>query len=543
MTTPRTEATHGVRPIRRALIAVADKAGAVELAQGLAKHGAAIVSTGKTAGVLQEAGVSVTPVSEVTGFPEMLDGRVKTLHPNVHGGILADRRKPDHLDQLRALGIEPIDLVAVNLYPFSETVASGAAPEEVVEQIDIGGPAMVRAAAKNFDSVAVLVRPDDYASVLTEIEASGGLSHETRRRLARRAFEHVSAYDAAIAAWFASPDAGEGTAFPTQEDTTSTGQPATAGDLPSTIDLLLERRSSLRYGENPHQRGALFAFQGQDGPLGGVEVLQGKEMSFNNWLDADAARSTVALLDATTPAVAIVKHNNPCGVAVGGSVAEAYRRAHAGDPVSAFGGIVAFNREVDADAVRAMADVFTEVVVAPGYTHEALELLGGRQNLRVLRAPLHVREGLDLRQVDGGLLVQDLDRVSEARTDMRVVTSRAPTDEQWDDLLFAWWVAARVKSNAIVLAADRATIGIGAGQMNRVIAVEIAARQAGDRARGSSMASDAFFPFRDSLDRAAEAGVAAVIQPGGSVRDDEVVAAAEEHGLAMVVTGRRHFRH
>ena len=514
-----------ILPVRRALVAVADKSGVVELSRGLAERGAEIVSTGNTARVLEEAGISVTPVAEVTGFPEMLDGRVKTLHPRIHAGILADKRRPAHVDELGLQGIRPFDLVVANLYPFRETVAAGAAEPEVLERIDVGGPAMVRAAAKNFECVAVVVEPSQYGRVLREIDAHGGISRSTRRLLARRAFDHTADYDAAVAGWFADG----------------------AGDdsLPAAVRPLFVRIAELRYGENPHQRGAVYGVRGPDGrvapPLGGAEVLQGKEMSFNNWLDAEAARAVVALFD--RPCAAIVKHHNPCGVAVAGTPAEAYRRALEGDRVSAFGGIVAFNEEVDAEAAEAVAGIFTEVIVAPGYSTEALRAFERKAGLRVLRCPLPVPGGPEVRPIDGGALVQDPDSVREAREDMKVVTETEPTEEQWGDLVFAWKVASRVKSNAIVLARDLATVGVGAGQMNRVAAVEIAAWNAAGRAGGSCLASDAFFPFRDGVDRAAAAGVAAVVQPGGSVRDAEVIAAAEEHGMAMVLTSRRHFRH
>jgi phosphoribosylaminoimidazolecarboxamide formyltransferase/IMP cyclohydrolase len=418
----------------------------------------------------------------------------------------------------------------VNLYPFRETAASGAPDPDVVEQIDIGGPAMVRAAAKNFESVAVVVDPERYESVLSELEAIGGAGRTLRLALAKEAFAHTAAYDGAIADWIGELERGP------------------AGPLPVRVHRAYEARAELRYGENPHQRGGLYGLYGaRVGPLGGAEVLQGKEMSFNNWLDADAARGLVGMFepdpDLDGPAVVIVKHNNPCGVAVAGTLAEAYRRAHACDPVSAFGGIVAFNAEVDEGAALATKGVFTEVVIAPAYTDGALAAFAQRENLRVVRAPLAGRAGLEVRQIDGGALVQDVDALTEMRADMRVAGSRRPSEAEWRDLLFAWRVAAKVKSNAIVLAKDLATVGIGAGQMNRVISVDIAARQAGEHARGSSLASDAFFPFRDSLDRAAEAGVTAVISPGGSVRDDEVLATAEDHAMAMVFTGRRHFRH
>jgi phosphoribosylaminoimidazolecarboxamide formyltransferase/IMP cyclohydrolase len=484
--------------------------------------GVEIVSTGNTARALEAGGVAVRAVSDVTGVPEMLDGRVKTLHPNIHAGILADKRRPRHLEQLKELGIEPIDLVVVNLYPFEETVASGAGFEETIEQIDIGGPAMVRAAAKNFASVAVVVNPGRYGALLEELRKGGGISAGTRLELAREAFAHTAGYDAAIAGWF------------------GPAEPSGAGGFPD-VTLSFLTREALRYGENPHQRASLLAALAGPGPLGGAEVLQGKEMSYNNWLDAEAARAAAALFD--QPVAVIVKHHNPCGVAEAATLAEAYGRALEGDKVSAFGGIVAFNREVDEAGALAMAEVFTEVVIAPAFTPEALAVYGRKQNLRVVRAPLPSAGGTEIRPIDGGALMQDADAVTEVRADMKVVTSREPSSHEWDDLLFAWKVAARVKSNAIVLASGRATVGIGAGQMNRVTSVGIAAAAAGERARGSCLASDAFFPFRDGLDRAGEAGVAAVIQPGGSVRDEEVIAAAEEHGMAMVFTGRRHFRH
>lgn len=512
--------------VRRALVSVADKSGLVPFARALTDLGVSLVSSGTTASVLAEAGIAVTPVSQVTGFPEMLDGRVKTLQATIHAGILADRRREEHVRQLREHAIEPFDLVVVNLYPFRETVASGAPFDDVIEQIDIGGPALVRAAAKNFESVGVVVGPDAYDDVVSELRAGGALSRATRLALARRAFEHTASYDAAISAWFA-----EQTAAPADDE------------LPERITTSLRRRATLRYGENPHQRGALYAADGSPGPLGGADVLQGKEMSFNNWLDAEAARALASSLERGRPAAVIVKHHNPCGVAVGDTLAAAYERALDCDRVSAFGGIVAFNGEVDQAAALAMSAVFTEVVVAPAFSDGALALFAQKTNLRVVRAPLAAGGGLDIRAVDGGALVQDADAVVETRDEMKVVTAREPTGEQWDDLLFAWRVAARVKSNAIVLASGLATVGVGAGQMNRVTSVGIAVRHAGDRARGTALASDAFFPFRDGVDAAGEAGVAAIIQPGGSVRDDEVVAAAEEHGIAMVFTGRRHFRH
>jgi phosphoribosylaminoimidazolecarboxamide formyltransferase/IMP cyclohydrolase len=518
-----------VREVRRALLAVYDKAGVVELARALVELGVSLVSSGGTAATLRDAGVPVTPVEEVTGFPEMLDGRVKTLHPRIHGGLLADSRKPEHLEQLAAHGIEPFDLVVVNLYAFRETVASGAGADDVIEKIDIGGPAMVRAAAKNFESVGVVVDPSSYPAILEELRDRGGLSRDTRERLAAAAFAHTAAYDAAVAGWFAERAAGT--------------------DLPAFVGLAFEKVGDLRYGENPHQRGALYretsgrgaTDTGASGPLGGAPVLQGKDMSFNNWLDAEAAASLVAALPG--PACVIVKHNNPCGVAVAGSLDEAYRRAFDCDTVSAFGGIVAFDTAVTGGAAEAMREVFTEVVIAPGYEREALAVFGERPNLRLLEAPLPDLDGLDIRAIPGGALVQDRDVVSEGRGEFRVVSSREPTEDEWRDLLLAWTIAWRVKSNTIVLVRDGATVGIGAGQMSRVDSSWIATRKAGDRAKGASLASDAFFPFPDALEVAADAGATAVIHPGGSKGDDAVLQAAEERGMAVVLTGRRHFRH
>ena len=520
----------GVRPVRRALVSVADKAGLEELGRRLVAAGASIVSSGSTAGALAAAGVPVTAVSEVTGFPEMLDGRVKTLHPRVHAGILADARNPQHLRQLEDQGIEPFDLVVVNLYPFEKAIAGGATGDEAVEQIDIGGPTLVRAGAKNFESVAVIVSPLDYSTILAEIESTGGTSRATRLRLAVAAFERIESYDRAIAGWFAT-------------QTTAAEAPTPNEELPGRMAPAFVHRGSLRYGENPHQRGGVYAQEGTAGPLGGAEILlQGKELSYNNWLDAEAARRLAGAFRERLACV-IVKHNNPCGVALAGALADAYRRAYEGDTVSAFGGIVAFTAEVDEAAARAMEGVFTEVVVAPGYSEAALAALAERKGLRVLRAPQPASGGMDVRPIDGGALVQDADDVVETRDEMKVISTREPTEEQWRDLVFAWTVAAHTKSNAIVLAREEATVGVGAGQMNRLYSVDIAARHAGDRARGCVLASDAFFPFRDGIDRAAEAGVAAVIQPGGSMRDEEVLAAVEAHGLVMVYTGRRHFRH
>jgi len=509
-----------VTQVRRALLAVYDKQGVVELARSLADLGVSLVSSGGTASTLADAGVAVTPVERVTGSPEMLGGRVKTLHPAIHGGILADRRDPGHVDQLAQHGIEAFDLVVVNLYPFRETVASGADADAVIEKIDIGGPAMVRAAAKNFESVGVVVDPARYGPLIDELRREGGLTRQTRRALSAEAFAHTAAYDAAVASWFAGGD-GE--------------------DMPSFVGLAFEKMTDLRYGENPHQRGALYREAAGAGPLGGARVLQGKDMSFNNWLDAYAAHELAAAMPPGS--AVIVKHNNPCGAAARESLADSYRAAFACDEVSAFGGIVAFHGEADADAAAAMRDVFTEVVIAPSYSAAAAEAFAERPNLRVVEAPPPDGAGLDVRPLPGGALVQDRDVVSETRADWKVVSSREPTTREWADLELAWTIAWRVKSNTIALVRDRATVGVGAGQMSRVDASWIACRKAGERARGAVVASDAFFPFPDALEVAADAGCTAVIHPGGSKGDEAVLAAAEERGMAVVLTGARHFRH
>ncbi|HEY6566042.1 MAG TPA: bifunctional phosphoribosylaminoimidazolecarboxamide formyltransferase/IMP cyclohydrolase [Actinomycetota bacterium] len=511
-----------VRPIRRAILAPFDKTGLVTFATALVDRGVELVASGGTAKVLVEAELPVTPVEEVTGSPEMLGGRVKTLHPKIHGGLLADRRDPEHVRQLEASEISPFDLLVGGLYPFRETVASGADPDTVVENIDIGGPAMMRAAAKNFESVTVVVDPAEYEVVLAEIDANDGVTRATRRRLAAAAFAHTAAYDAAVAGWFAQQEAGEDA-------------------LPGYVGLAYEKVGDLRYGENPHQRGGLYREAATPGPLGGASVLQGKDMSFNNWLDAYAAYDLVAALPAGS--TVIVKHNNPCGAASLGSPAASYLAAFECDSVSAFGGIVAFRDEVDADAVAAMAEVFTEVVIAPSFSAAASAGLAERSNLRVVAAPLPDGGGLDVRPLPGGALVQDRDLLTETRAEWTVVSDRAPTDAEWSDLALAWTIAWRVKSNTIVLVKDGATVGIGAGQMSRVDSSWIATRKAGDRAEGSVLASDAFFPFPDALEVAADAGCTAVIHPGGSKGDDVVLAAAEAHGMAVVTTGTRHFRH
>jgi phosphoribosylaminoimidazolecarboxamide formyltransferase/IMP cyclohydrolase len=502
-------------------LAVYDKSGVVAFARALSELGVALVSSGGTAAVLREAGLTVTPVDEVTGFPEMLGGRVKTLHPNIHGGILADQRRPDHVEQLTEQGIEPFDLVVVNLYPFRETVAAGAEFDEVIEKIDIGGPAMARAAAKNLESVGVVVNPDRYEMVLDEIKLEGGLTRATRFGLAAEAFAHTAAYDAAVAGWFAGQERSEA--------------------LPDFVGLAYEKTSDLRYGENPHMRGALYREAAGAGPLGGARVLQGKEMSFNNWLDAYAAHELVSAMPPAS--CVIVKHNNPCGAAAKGSPAASYAAAFACDTVSAFGGIVSFHGECDQDAAEAMREVFTEVVIAPSFTEGALAAFAERQNLRVVQAELITGNDLDVRPLPGGALMQDRDRITETRADWKVVSSREPTAQEWVDLELAWTIAWRVKSNTIVFVKEGATVGVGAGQMSRVDSSWIASRKAGERARGAVVASDAFFPFPDALEVAADAGCSAVIHPGGSKGDEAVLAAAEARGMAVVLTGTRHFRH
>jgi phosphoribosylaminoimidazolecarboxamide formyltransferase / IMP cyclohydrolase len=510
------------RPIRRALLAVYDKRGVVDLARALRNADVELVSSGGTAATLREAGIDVTEVAEVTGFPEMLGGRVKTLHPSIHAGLLADQRDPAHLAQIAEEGIEPFDLLVSNLYPFQETVAAGASFEDTIEKIDIGGPAMVRASAKNFESVAVVVDPDRYEAIVDELTLEGGITRATRFALAAEAYAHTAAYDAAVAEWFAS-------------------QQAEADALPAFVGLAYEKVTDLRYGENPHQRGALFTEAGGAGALGGAEVLQGKEMSFNNWLDAWAAFDLVLAMPERS--CVIVKHNNPCGAAALDEVAASYRGAFACDEVSAFGGVVAFHGECDVAAVEAMRGIFTEAVIAPTFSDEALGALAERANVRVIRAPSIQPTGWDVRTLPGGALIQDSDAVHETRDGWKVASSREPSAREWRDLELAWTIAWRVKSNTIVFVKDGATVGIGAGQMSRVDSSWIATRKAGERAHGAACASDAFFPFPDALEVAADAGCTAVIHPGGSKGDEDVLAAAESRGMAVVLTGTRHFRH
>ncbi len=509
-----------VVPVRRALVSVFDKTGVEDLARGLHEAGVEIVSTGSTASRIAEAGVPVTGIEDVTGFPECLDGRVKTLHPKVHAGILADRSKPEHLATLDELEVTAIDLVVVNLYPFADTVASGASDAEVVEMIDIGGPTMVRSAAKNHASVAVVTAPEAYERLLAELRDNGGTTLAFRTRLAAEAFAHTATYDAAVASWFTRDEA-----------------------WPDQLHLTLDRVGEpLRYGENPHQTASFYA-DGSGRGLAVAEQLHGKELSYNNLLDTDAAWAMAVDLD--EPCIAIIKHTNPAGYAVRDTLEEAYVAALAGDPVSAFGGIVAANRPIDGPTARRIVEVFTEVVIAPGYDDEALEVLTEKKNLRILRMPdaTGAAGARVLRSVDGGVLVQDGDTAAEPWDEWSVATQTQPTDAQLADLRFAWTVAKHVKSNAIVLVKDRAVVGVGAGQMSRVDSVRLAVEKSGDRHVGAVLASDAFFPFRDGPDAAAAAGIVAMVQPGGSVRDDEVIAAADEHGIAMVLTGRRHFQH
>ncbi|WP_329580802.1 bifunctional phosphoribosylaminoimidazolecarboxamide formyltransferase/IMP cyclohydrolase [Kitasatospora sp. NBC_01250] len=516
--------SENIRPIRRALVSVYDKTGLEELAQGLHAAGVELVSTGSTAARIAAAGVPVTEVSELTGFPECLDGRVKTLHPRVHAGVLADLRLESHRAQLTELGIEPFDLVVVNLYPFAATVASGATPDECVEQIDIGGPSMVRAAAKNHPSVAVVVDPARYGDVLAAVR-SGGFDLLTRKRLAGTAFAHTAAYDVAVAQWFE-----------------ASGYTESTEAFPAFLGATWERSNVLRYGENPHQSAALY-LDGTGG-LAGAEQLHGKEMSYNNYVDTDAARR--AAYDHEGPAVAIIKHANPCGIAVGADVAEAHRKAHACDPLSAYGGVIAVNRPVTVELAEQIAPIFTEVVVAPGYEEGAVEVLARKKNLRVLSAPQAPCERREARRISGGLLFQDVDRIDAAGDDPSTWTLAAGTalsEAELADLAFAWKACRAVKSNAILLAKDGASVGVGMGQVNRVDSAKLAVERAGERASGSFAASDAFFPFADGLQILLDAGVKAVVQPGGSVRDEEVVQAAQAAGATMYFTGTRHFFH
>ena len=546
--------TEGLRKIRRALLSVSDKTGIIEFARELERFQVEIISTGGTARALREAGIRVRDIADITGFPEMMDGRVKTLHPRIHGGLLALRDNEAHTRAMREHEIEPIDLVVVNLYPFEETIArEDVTLEEAVEQIDIGGPAMIRSAAKNWRDVAVIVEPNDYIRAIAEMhQLEGALTLTTRAQLVQKAFQRTAAYDAAIFAYLNSnlarahrSEEGTGDSFVALEflknDPTIDPDNINDSSLFSFGDFSLSKKFSLRYGENPHQVAALYDMA-EGGGVANAEVISGKEMSFNNYMDADAAWQLVCDFDET--ACAIIKHMNPAGVALGASIKEAYARALATDPVSAFGGIVAFNQTLDEAAARAVTGIFTEVVIAPDYEEAALEILRAKKNLRVLRAGEPERtEGLEYKTITGGMLVQTRDTHRLKSEDLKVVTQRAPTAEELRDLLFAWAVCKHTKSNAIVYARDQQTVGVGAGQMSRVDSVKIGAMRAQLPIKGSVLASDAFFPFRDGLDEAARHGITAIIQPGGSVRDQEVIAAADEHNLAMVFTGIRHFKH
>ena len=560
----------GLRKIRRALISVSDKTGIVDFTRELKDFGIEIISTGGTARALREAGIEVRDVSEVTGFPEMMDGRVKTLHPKIHGGLLSIRTNPDHQASMRDHSIEPIDMVVINLYPFAETIArDDVTVEEAVEQIDIGGPALIRSAAKNYKDVAVVTSPDMYRQIRTElILDDGALTLATRELLARLAFMQTAIYDAAIFPYLSTNlEGAKGSKiFPpipellapmsTYMNLFSSAMKAMTGrefeaepdeKFGDHFQLSLDKVADLRYGENPHQTAALYEIgtrsaSAEPGGVANAEQLAGKEMSFNNYVDADAAWQLVSDFDET--ACAIIKHTNPAGVALGASAEDAYRRALATDPLSAFGGVVAFNASLDEAAARALVEIFTEVIIAPGYEEQALEVLRAKKNLRVLRGVGSDRDlDLEYKQISGGMLVQTRDTHRLQEADLKVVTKREPTGKEISDLLFAWTVCKHTKSNAIVYVRDKQAVGIGAGQMSRVDSVKLGAMRAQLPTAGSVLASDAFFPFRDGLDEAAKHGITAVIQPGGSVRDAEVIAAADEHGLAMVFTGVRHFKH
>ncbi len=530
------DASAGRVRVRRALVSTYDKTGLVELGRGLVEAGVEVVSTGSTAARLREAGVAVTAVDAVTGFPECLDGRVKTLHPAVHAGILADRRKPDHERQIGELGIAPFELVVVNLYPFAETVASGASSEQCVEQIDIGGPAMIRSAAKNHASVTVVVDPASYPAILTAL-AEGGSTLAERTRLAGLAYAATAAYDVAVASWVSSVYA-----------------PADTEPFPAFLGVTWTREQVLRYGENPHQAAALYrrpgvasepalGDQGEPTSLAGARQLHGKAMSYNNYVDTGAAMR--AAHDFAAPCVAVVKHANPCGIAVGDDIADAHAKAHACDPVSAFGGVIAANRPVSAGMAEQVAEVFTEVIVAPGYEPGAVDVLARKPSIRVLETA-YGGDPVELRPIDGGVLLQQRDALDAPGDDpasWTLACGDAPGDDVLADLAFAWWAVRAVKSNAILLAAGGATVGVGMGQVNRVDAARLAVERAGERAAGSVAASDAFFPFPDGLQVLLDAGVRAVVQPGGSVRDAEVTAAAEAAGVPLYLTGTRHFFH
>jgi phosphoribosylaminoimidazolecarboxamide formyltransferase/IMP cyclohydrolase len=544
-----------LRALRRALLSVSDKTGLIELARVLVGFGVELISTGHTRKALTDAGLTARDIADVTGFPEMLGGRVKTLHPKIHGGILALRDNDQHRKTVEEQGIGLIDLVVCNLYPFRATVArQNSTHEEIIENIDIGGPAMIRAAAKNYRDVTVITDPDQYPALVAELQTNAGAVRlETRERLAADAFSLTAAYDSAVTAYFVQRLEKTDPGYMVNRWLGGSSVYHRGGELPSNLSLYMERRHKLRYGENPHQTAAFYVDPGWQLPgVGTAEVLHGKELSFNNLLDLDSALHLVT--EFTEPAAVVIKHNNPCGAAVAHNLVEAFNRAYAGDPLSAFGGILAFNREVDEETAWEITepDRFVECIIAPEFSDEAFATLTTRpkwrNSVRLLRTgPLTEETArgpiLDFRRVEGGFLVQTRDHGGDDFAQMKVVTKRSPTDAELADLRFAWNVCKHVKSNAIVLAREGAVVGVGAGQMSRVDSVHMATHKAGTRAKGAVLASDAFFPFRDNIDQAAAAGVTALVQPGGSVRDDESIRACEEHNMAMVFTGIRHFRH
>lgn len=514
---------------KRAVLSVSDKSGIVEFAKELEALGYEIVSTGGTARAIRDAGVKVTGVSDITGFPECLDGRVKTLHPKIHAGILAMRNNPEHMKQIEELGVTPIDIVAINLYPFKQTILKdGVTLAEAIENIDIGGPTMIRAAAKNWQDVAVIVDPKDYKTVIDELKANGEVSKETKFRLAGKVFEHTAQYDALIADYLRKQ----------------------RGDSPfaDSLTLTFEKVQDMRYGENPHQKAAFYREIGKaDNVLSAAKQLHGKELSYNNINDANGALDVIKEFGYDTPVAVAVKHANPCGVATGADIHEAYLRAYEADPVSIFGGIVALNREVDAATAEEMAKIFLEIIIAPSFSKEALEILTKKKNIRLLELPnlakANAKGTLDMKKVAGGLLVQELDTELLNEEDIKCVTKRQPTAKELEDLKFAWKIVKHTKSNGIALAKDNQTVGIGPGQTNRITALELAIKYGGDKVKGSVMASDAFFPFSDCVEAAQKAGITAIIQPGGSIRDEDSIKAADEAGIAMLFTGMRHFKH
>ena len=513
--------------IQRALVSVSKKDGLIDFAKGLSEMGVEILSTGGTAKLLKDNGIPVIQVSNYTGFPEIMDGRIKTLHPLIHGGLLGRRDNEKHLEEMKKHGIKPIDMVVVNLYPFEDTISKeGVKLDEAIENIDIGGPSMLRSSAKNFQDVAVVVDSDDYEDILAEMEENdGAISYDTKMKLSVKAFKHTARYDSLISKYLESKVEGEG--------------------FPSILNLQFEKITDLRYGENPHQKAAFYENIGLNkGTLSKAKQLRGKELSYNNILDLNAALELVREFDET--AAVIIKHTNPCGVAIGNNLVSAYRKARETDPLSAFGGVIGFNKSVDEETAKEIASTFIEAVIAPDYDESALAILKEKKNIRLLKLSNFkekTEKEYDLRNVSGGLLLQDKDSVTLNEDNLKVVTNRQPTEKEWSAMRFAWKVAKHVKSNAIIYATENETVGIGAGQMSRVDSSKLAAMKANKPIQGTAMASDAFFPFRDSVDEAAKVGVTAIIQPGGSVKDEEVIAAANEHNIAMVFTGIRHFKH